>query len=144
MSTLLAAAAALLLGAGSPPATPETTNRETPQSSVTRQAEVPAISFDRMEHDLGTLRLRSKPQTAVFTFTNTGSAPLAILRTERSCDCLSVKYPRKPLLPGESGTLEITYTPKKGTGAFANNVKIYTNTPDGRPDLLFIRGNVVK
>ena len=97
-----------------------------------------------MEHDFGTLRFKGEPQTAVFVFTNTGSAPLVITRTEQSCTCLSVKYPRKPLMPGESGTFEITYNPKNETGPFNNNVKIYSNTGNSRPVAVFVRGEVVK
>ena len=41
-----------------------------------KQEPAPELSFDRMEHDFGTLRFKGEPQTAVFVFTNTGSAPL--------------------------------------------------------------------
>ena len=100
-----------------------------------KQEPAPELSFDRMERE---------PQTAVFVFTNTGSAPLVITRTEQSCTCLSVKYPRKPLMPGESSTFEITYNPKNETGPFNNNVKIYSNTGNSRPVAVFVRGEVVK
>ena len=109
-----------------------------------KQEPAPELSFDRMEHDFGTLRFKGEPQTAVFVFTNTGAAPLVITRTEQSCTCLSVKYPRKPLMPRESSTFEITYNPKNETGPFNNNVKIYSNTGNSRPVAVFVRGEVVK
>ena len=79
-----------------------------------KQEPAPELSFDRMEHDFGTLRFKGEPQTAVFVFTNTGSAPLVITRTEHE------------------------------TGPFNNNVKIYSNTGNSRPVAVFVRGEVVK
>lgn len=146
---LLAAAAALMLGtnggtnaAAAVPAAVHASGTE--QEQEQEQEPAPELSFDRMEHDFGTLRFKGEPRTAAFVFTNTGSAPLVITRTEQSCTCLSVKYPRKPLMPGESGTFEITYNPKNETGPFNNNVKIYSNTGSGRPVAVFVRGEVVK
>ncbi|HIW97272.1 MAG TPA: DUF1573 domain-containing protein [Candidatus Tidjanibacter gallistercoris] len=134
-------AAAIVLGITAPAA-----GQQSPVhiAAQTRQEQAPELTFDRQEHDFGTLHFRGEARTAAFTFTNTGSAPLVITRTEQSCTCLSVSYPRKPVMPGESGTLEITYTPKNETGPFNNNVKIYSNTGSGRPAVVFVRGEVVK
>lgn len=142
---LLAAAAALMFGTNAAAAVPAAVHVSgTEQEQEQEQEPAPELSFDRMEHDFGTLRFKGEPRTAAFVFTNTGSAPLVITRTEQSCTCLSVKYPRKPLMPGESGTFEITYNPKNETGPFNNNVKIYSNTGSGRPVAVFVRGEVVK
>lgn len=112
--------------------------------STTQDASAPRISFDCMEHDFGTLEFRSDPRTFAFRFLNTGDAPLVIIRSEQSCTCLSVKYPRQPVMPQEEGVIEVTYSPKKDTGPFNNYVKIYSNTPDRTPVVLFVRGEVVR
>lgn len=104
----------------------------------------PVISFDRMEYDFGKVIFKGQPKTANFKFKNTGNAPLVITRTELSCICLNVEYPRKPLMPGQEGTLTIKYTPKKETGKFNNTVKIYSNSGDGKPIILFLRVEVIK
>ena len=142
---LTAAVAALILGTtGGMKAATAVPAAVHASGTEQKQEPAPELSFDRMEHDFGTLRFKGEPQTAVFVFTNTGSAPLVITRTEQSCTCLSVKYPRKPLMPGESSTFEITYNPKNETGPFNNNVKIYSNTGNSRPVAVFVRGEVVK
>lgn len=104
----------------------------------------PKISFEKMEYDFGTLKFKSEPKTVEFTFKNEGNAPLVITRTEVSCTCLSVKYPRQPIIPGKSGVIEVTYSPTKETGTFNNNVKIHSNSAEGRPAVVFVRGDVVK
>lgn len=104
----------------------------------------PKIEFDKMEHDFGTLKFKGEPKTVEFTFKNTGNAPLVITRTEASCTCLSVKYPRQPVMPGASGIVAVTYSPTKETGVFNNNVKIHSNSAEGRPAIVFVRGDVVK
>ena len=102
-----------------------------------------SISFDKLNHDFGTIPYKSSPRTVEFPFTNEGDEPLVITRTDVSCKCLTVKYPRKPLQPGETATLEVKYTPKKEFGHFRNTVKVYSN---GRnPQLvLFVEGEVTK
>ena len=103
-----------------------------------------AMRFLETHIDTGRIGEDDLPPSYTFRWTNDGDAPLVITRTEQSCTCLSVKYPRKPLMPGESSTFEITYNPKNETGPFNNNVKIYSNTGNSRPVAVFVRGEVVK
>ena len=102
----------------------------------------PEISFDRMEYDFGSIKYKSRPQSYSFEFTNTGNIPLVITDTYKSCSCLSVKYPRKPVQPGEKGVIEISYNPNKFLGEFNNYVKIFSNATE--QCVLFVRGKVSK
>lgn len=106
------------------------------------QPTAPDMSFERMEYDFGTLKFKSHPQTVSFEFTNTGKVPLVITDVYRSCSCLSVKYPRRPVQPGEKAVIAVTYTPNKYLGDFNNYVKIYSNAE--QQYVLFVRGNVIK
>lgn len=109
------------------------------------QSEVaPVISFDRMEYDFGSIAFKGHPKTVKFRFVNTGNAPLVITRTTLSCTCLSVEYPRKPIMPNGEGFLTITYTPKKETGKFNNTVKVFSNSAEHNPAILFLRVEVTK
>ena len=102
----------------------------------------PEMSFERMEYDFGTMKYKSRLQTYSFEFTNTGEVPLVITDAYKSCSCLSVKYPRRPLQPGEKGVIEVSYNPNKLIGDFNNFVKIYSNA--SQQYVLFVRGNVTK
>lgn len=119
-------------------------DKPTATSEVQEEGAKPVIAFDSMEHDFGKIAFRSEPQTFTFRFRNDGNAPLVVTRTEQSCTCLSVNYPRKPVMPGGEGEVEITYSPKKDKGAFNNYVKIFSNSATGNPTLLFVRGEVVE
>lgn len=116
-----------------------------PQSSgcaASKPTAAPEISFERMEYDFGNVKYKSRPQSYSFEFTNTGDIPLVITDTYKSCSCLSVKYPRRPVQPGEKGVIEVSYNPNKYLGDFNNYVKIFSNAPE--QSVLFVRGTVSK
>ena len=48
-------------------------------------------------------------QSTVFTFTNIGDADLEFLDVDYSCGCMSAVYPEKPVKPGKSGKIVVTY-----------------------------------
>ena len=47
---------------------------------------LPVMTFDKSEHDFGTIE-QGTPQETIFTFTNTGNAPLIITNATSSCGC---------------------------------------------------------
>ena len=57
---------------------------------------VPVMSFEKVEHDFGTIQ-RGTPQETVFTFTNTGNAPLIITNAKSSCGCTVPNPPKDPI-----------------------------------------------
>ena len=61
---------------------------------------VPVMTFDRVEHDFGTIQ-RGEAQETVFSFTNTGNAPLIITDAKSSCGCTVPNPPKDPIAPGE-------------------------------------------
>ncbi len=101
------------------------------------------MAMEKTKFDMGVFELKGKPRTIEVPFTNTGDAPLVILRTELSCTCLSAEYPRKPVPAGQSGVIKITYTPKKDAGKFQNTVKVITNA-EIKSYTLFVDCEVVK
>jgi len=65
-------------------------------------------------------RLVTQGKKAVFTFTNIGNAPLVINEVIASCGCTIPKYDKRPIAPGQKGSIEITYN---GQGKFAGHFK---------------------
>ena len=57
---------------------------------------VPVMTFDRVEHDFGTIQ-RGEAQETVFSFTNTGNAPLIITDAKSSCGCTVPNPPKDPI-----------------------------------------------
>ena len=78
-----------------------------------------------------------------FTFTNDGTVPLVVTRVITSCSCLKASYFKRPVAPGESGTISIIYEPHKSEpGVFNKVIQIYSNSVDGR-DVITVQGNSI-
>lgn len=85
------------------------------------------VVFAEMNHDFGTIQQDSK-NTKTFKFTNTGSEPLIIEDAKGSCGCTVPSYPREPIKPGETGEIEIVYSPGKQQGSQNKTITITANT----------------
>ena len=78
-----------------------------------------------------------------FRFTNDGTEPLVLLRVIISCSCLKADFSKRPVAPGDSGVVRITYQPHKSEpGAFNKVIQIYSNSVDGR-DVVTVQGNSI-
>ena len=76
-------------------------------------------------------------------FTNDGTVPLVVTRVITSCSCLKASYSKRPVAPGESGTISIIYEPHKSEpGVFNKVIQIYSNSVDGR-DVITVQGNSI-
>jgi hypothetical protein len=77
----------------------------------------------------------------IFEFKNTGNAPLVFNRIFSSCGCTIPKKPEKPVLPGESGEIQVNYDTKR-TGIFQKAITVKSNakTPN---IILRIKGEVL-
>lgn len=100
------------------------------------------IKFDKTLHNFGTFTEDNAIVKCVFTFTNTGDKPLVINQAIASCGCTVPKYTKKPVKPGETGTIEVTYN---GTGKhFGHFKKTVTVRTNGKTELvrLYIEGDM--
>ena len=99
----------------------------------------PTMEFETTEIDYGTIAQNSDP-LRVFKFTNTGDAPLVIKAAKGSCGCTVPAYPKQPILPGESATVDVRYDTKR-IGAFQKTVTLTTNEAEEK-HILRIKGKV--
>ena len=65
----------------------------------------------------------------VFTFTNTGNAPLIISQVKSSCGCTVPKKPDGPIAPGESNTIQVKYDTNRA-GPIRKTVTVYSNAEE--------------
>lgn len=100
------------------------------------------IVFDALEYDFGTITSGEKI-THVYTFTNTGDAPLVLSNAKGSCGCTVPSWPREPILPGEQGTIEVTFDSTNKSGAQSKRVTLTANTNPAQT-FLTIRGQLTK
>lgn len=101
---------------------------------------VPVMSFDRSEHDFGTIEQNAAQET-VFKFTNTGNGPLIITDAKSSCGCTVPEYPKnKPIAPGNSGELLVKFN-GSGQNQVTKTITVTANTAKGS-ELLRIKAFV--
>lgn len=96
------------------------------------------ITFTQTSHDFGTIKANDGAVSAVYEFTNTGTAPLTIITvTNGGCGCTKPSYPKQPIAPGKKGEIKITFQPRGRSGEFNRSVKVKTNASAGRKTLTF-------
>lgn len=69
---------------------------------------VAKIEFKTELIDYGTIE-KGADGVRVFEFTNTGNAPLIISNVKSTCGCTVPKKPKEPIMPGETGEIEVKY-----------------------------------
>lgn len=100
------------------------------------------ITFETETIDYGTIE-QNADGSREFVFQNTGDQPLIISRCQGTCGCTVPECQKEPVLPGESGTIQVKYATDR-LGSFNKGVKIYSNaTPEAQPITVYIKGKVL-
>lgn len=99
------------------------------------------MSFDKTFHDFGQIT-QGTPQQTVFTFTNTGDAPLIITDATSSCGCTIPDYPKNtPIAPGQQGQMVVNFN-GSGQNQVTKTINVQANTANGS-ELLKIQAFVL-
>jgi len=80
--------------------------------SVNAQDKVAKIEFKETTINYGTIE-KGADGVRTFVFTNTGDAPLIINKVASSCGCTVPKKPEAPIMPGDTGEIEVKYDTKR-------------------------------
>lgn len=124
--------------------------RQTAEIQTQEQAQTPNrdlyadIKFDTLRINFGTFSEKDPVQKCSFKFTNTGTAPLVIHQALASCGCTVPSYPKKPIHPGQTGQIDVSYN---GTGKFVGHFqKTITVRSNARDEVvrLIIEGTMTK
>jgi hypothetical protein len=92
-------------------------------------------SFGAFDEDLGKV-------TTYFKVVNVGDKPLSLLSVRASCGCTTPTYSNKPIAPGDTGQVVVTYNPAGRPGKFDKKVKVETNA-SSVATVLTIKGVVI-
>ena len=90
------------------------------------------IEFNKEVHDYGTIK-NGANGSCIFEFKNTGSEALIISNAKGSCGCTVPNWPKEPILPGESGEIEVVFRPSKGQ-AGSKQTKTVTVSANTSPE----------
>ena len=96
-------------------------------ASVTEK-ETAGISFtDGLEHDFGMFRTQDT-LVHYFVYKNSGTEPLVIQKVETSCGCTRATFSKKPLAPGGTDSIRVTYDGNGfSQGHFIKGCDVYSN-----------------
>ena len=97
------------------------------------------VRFDTLVYDFGNAAEDGDPVVHEFTYTNTGSGALTLLSARPSCGCTQPKYSRKPLRPGESAVIKITFMPKGWKGEVDKDVRLRFKNAAGKSEEITVR-----
>lgn len=104
------------------------------------QEKVAKIEFKTEVIDYGTIEKGSNG-VRVFEFTNTGDAPLIISSVRSTCGCTVPKKPEAPIMPGETGEIEVKYDTNR-VNPIRKTITVISNA-DRSTIALKIKGTVI-
>ena len=101
----------------------------------------PVFEFVTEVIDYGKIALNADG-VRTFKFKNVGKSPLVINDIKSSCGCTVPKKPAGPIMPGDSGEIEVKYDTNR-PGGFSKSITVASNA-DEPVKMLQIKGIVLK
>ena len=101
----------------------------------------PQVKWSKESFDFGNVK-QNKPVMVEFEVTNTGNAPLLLVKVEPACNCTTSDYTKSPIMPGQKGVVKVSFD-AKNLGNFSKSVNVTTNAKEALTIIKFF-GTVVK
>lgn len=95
----------------------------------------PVHSFGAFKEELG-------PVTCTFIGVNTGTDSLVVLDARANCGCTRPTFSRKPVAPGDTVKVSVSFHPNGRPGRFNKHVRVTTNAVQS-PSVLYVKGTVI-
>jgi len=99
------------------------------------------LVFEPASHDFGSVPESGGTVSHTFAGVNRSERPLVILDVVSSCGCTVPEFSRRPILPGDSTRITVTFDPMNRPGSFSKELGIYS-TDRVKVATLAIRGEV--
>lgn len=112
-------------------------------SELSAQINKSTVRFDEETHDFGIVDINGGSVSHNFTFVNTGKMPFIINEVKASCGCTTPEWTKEPVIPGQTGSITVSFNPKGRPGPFAKSITINSNA-ERQPIVLKITGTVKK
>ena len=98
------------------------------RDSAAKSMPATTVEFDAQTYDFGTAK-EGEVLKHTYTFKNTGANPYLISNVHTPCGCTEPVYSKKPVMPGETGSIEVHFNTQGKVGKNTNRpVTIYGNT----------------
>ncbi|MBX2965167.1 MAG: DUF1573 domain-containing protein [Cyclobacteriaceae bacterium] len=112
------------------PASVSVTPTDNPVPSQPQQkpeGPLPAIQFEKLDHDFGTIQ-EGKKVTYTYKFKNTGEAPLIIQGVQPTCGCTAPDWSKEPIPPGGEGFVKAEFDSSGKPNMQNKSVTVTANT----------------
>lgn len=86
----------------------------------------PEISFNVMEYDFGRIT-EGEVVAYTFKYRNTGDGKLLINSATTSCGCTVPRFDKKPLEPGDEGSMEVIFDSSHREGKQTKTITVRSN-----------------
>lgn len=93
--------------------------------------DLPAIEFDKTEHDFGTIE-NGTPVETVFKYTNVGKSMLVVTNVKSTCGCTVPSNYTKEVAPGQTGEFTVKFNGKGNGNTVTKTITMTTNTEKGK------------
>lgn len=90
-------------------------------------ANAPIMKFETESYNFGKVASGDKVEYE-YKFTNTGKSPLVIAEATATCGCTVPEWPKKPVLPGESNSIKVSFDTNNKTGMQDKLITVTANT----------------
>jgi hypothetical protein len=77
-----------------------------------------------------------------FAVRNTGATPYLIRGTKTTCDCLILKSPDHPVMPGETAIVRFEFDSRGKRGVAIPAIIIYDNSFPNKRSILYLKGEI--
>lgn len=97
------------------------------------------LEFNKKVHNFGRISIQSGAHSCTFEFKNVSRKPIAINNVLSSCGCTTPEWPKKPIMPGQSGVIKVTFLNDQGPYPFDKALTVYTSAAT-KPIILRVTG----
>jgi uncharacterized Zn-binding protein involved in type VI secretion len=111
-------------------------------SQASAQISKSKIKFDEEIHDFGEININGGPVLHEFTFVNIGDMPIILNGVKTSCGCTTPEWTKEPVIPGQSGSIKVSFNPIGRPGPFTKTITISCND-ERQTIILKITGTVM-
>ena len=88
----------------------------------------PQIRFADSKQNFGFVK-RGNEVSLHYLFTNAGDQPLLISYASATCSCTEVSWPKEPIMPGKSGTIEVVFKTDAAHDRQDRKIEVECNDP---------------
>jgi len=101
-----------------------------------------AFTFEETEYNFGDIKEGDLAEH-IFSFKNSGNAPIVIDQVRASCGCTTPEWPKEPIMPGETSSIKAVFNSKGRPGNVYKTITITSNATETTKTLK-LRGQVIK